>query len=47
MKTYNFIYTVDGIECQIDVNAHNSEDAWETVKLIIPNASKIVLLTDE
>lgn len=47
MKTYNFIYTIDGIECQIDVNAYSSKDAWETVELIIPNASKIILLNDE
>ena len=47
MKTYNFIYTIDDIECQIDVNAHNSKDAWETVEIIVPNASKIVLISNE
>lgn len=42
MKTYNIIYTIDDIECQIDVIAHT---ALEVVKDIIPSASKITFIS--
>lgn len=44
MKTYNILYTIDNIECQIDINANSKESALETVQDIIPSASKIVLI---
>lgn len=44
METYNFIYTVDGIECQCDINANSEESAWNTIKEIIPSATNIVLI---
>lgn len=44
MKTYNIIYTIDGIECQIDVNANDEKSALETVQDIVPSASKIALI---
>lgn len=45
MNTYNIIYTIDNIECQIDINANSKESALETVKDIIPSASKIVFMS--
>lgn len=45
MNTYNIIYTIDNIECQIDINANSKESALETVKDIIPSASKIVFIS--
>lgn len=45
MKTYNILYTIDDIECQIDVNANSKKSALEVVKEIIPTASKIVLIS--
>lgn len=44
MKTYNILYTIDDIECQVDVNANSEESALEIVKEIIPSASKIALI---
>lgn len=44
MKTYNILYTINGIECQISVNATSEQSAIETVEFIVPNASKIVLI---
>lgn len=45
MNTYNIIYTIDNIECQIDINANSKELALEIVKNIIPSASKIVFIS--
>ena len=45
MNTYNIIYTIDNIECQIDINTNSKESALETVKDIIPSASKIVFIS--
>lgn len=45
MNTYNIIYTIDNIECQIDINANSKESALETVKDIIPSASKIAFIS--
>lgn len=47
MKTYNFIYTIDDIECQVDVNARSEESARNTVKEIIPSATSIILLNND
>lgn len=45
MKIYSFLYYIDDIECRININALNLIRAWETVKIIIPNATKIILLS--
>lgn len=45
MKTYNIIYTIDNIECQINVNAHSKESALKIVQDIIPSASKITFIS--
>lgn len=47
MKTYNFIYTIDNIECQIAVNASSQEAALETVRKIIPSATNIILINHD
>ena len=44
MKTYNFIYTIDNIECQMEINAKDETTVLETVMQIIPNATKITLI---
>lgn len=44
MRTYNFIYVINGIECQIEVNATDEESARETIAFIIPSASQIILI---
>ncbi len=45
MKTYNIIYTIDNIECQIDINANSKESALEVVKDIILSTSKITFIS--
>lgn len=44
MKTYNFIYTIDNKEYQVEINATSYEEAWEIIKSIYPESTKIVLL---
>ena len=44
MKTYNFIYTIDDIECQCNINARSEESAWNTIREIIPSATNVVLI---
>ncbi len=44
MKTYNFIYTIDDIECKCNINANDEESAWNTIREIIPSATNIILI---
>lgn len=44
MKTYHILYTIDGIDYEINVNANNDETALDVVREIIPSASKITLV---
>lgn len=44
MNTYNFIYTVDSVEQQTEVQANNNIEAWEIIERMVPKASKIILV---
>lgn len=44
MKTYNFIYTINDKDYQIDINSDNETEAWSIIKNAIPNTDMITLL---
>lgn len=46
MNTYNFLFTIDGVENNIEVNAEDNLEAWSIVDYIYPEADRIILVTN-